>query len=201
MTLDQNITVLLSTVVGGLLAIIGGFFATTLSQRMAEKAEKRKLTHEKTEELYMLAKQMQKWVKSQLLRACVVEEVKLHYKKAPVWMYDKVNTEESCPLEKMEMLVGLYLPILKKTFSSYYSSVFAIQRLDTELQNSHFDRRSLEEYCKTNLETDTTVNIVEELQKTNADKVVQFLVDLAARFEVANDTLQEALEKLAKSNK
>ncbi len=197
MTLDQNVTTLLATALGGVLAIMGGFLATTISQRMAEKAEKRKLSREKIEELYLLAKQMEKWVKSKLLRACEVEDVTLHYNKAPAWMYNTVNTDESCPIEKMDMLISLYLPMLKKTFSSYYSSVFAIQRLDTELQNSHFSRCSLEEYCRANLK----MGIVEELQETPEDKVVLYLVELAGNFEKANDSLQEALEKLAKSNR
>src|SRR6266478_4573987 len=97
--LDQSITTILSTLLGGVLAITGGFLATSFSQRMAEKAEGRKLARERIEELYTLSTQMKKWVTVQILRACKVEEVTLH-RKAPGWFFDVVSTEEDCPIDK-----------------------------------------------------------------------------------------------------
>ncbi len=70
MILDQNVTTILSTLLGGMLAIAGGFLATGFSQRAAEKTEKRKIAREKTEELYLLSNQVQEWINVQALRAC-----------------------------------------------------------------------------------------------------------------------------------
>src|SRR5581483_6798467 len=48
-------TAIFTTLMGGMLAVMGGFLATYLSQYFAGKAEKRKLVREKIEELYILS--------------------------------------------------------------------------------------------------------------------------------------------------
>ena len=51
--LDQNITVLLSTLLGGVLTTIGGFIAVYYTQRTTKSIEERKHHREKVEELYI----------------------------------------------------------------------------------------------------------------------------------------------------
>ena len=178
MLLDQSITTILSTLLGGVLAITGGFLATSFSQRMAEKAEGRKLARERIEELYTFSTQMKKWVTVQILRACEVEEVTLH-RKTPGWFFDVVNTEEECPIDKMEMLINLYLPSMKSTFAVYRQSVLAIQQLEAELRNNSYTKYSLEIYCKTTLVIPPERN---EFIKTNSDIVVELIVALLSTF-------------------
>jgi hypothetical protein len=48
-------TAIFTTLMGGMLAVMGGFLATYLSQYLAGKTEKRKLVREKIEELYTLS--------------------------------------------------------------------------------------------------------------------------------------------------
>src|SRR5258708_24105618 len=53
--LDQNLTTLLSVALGGVLAITGGFISNNYIQATARKSEKRRVVHEKIDELYTLA--------------------------------------------------------------------------------------------------------------------------------------------------
>jgi hypothetical protein len=193
MVLDQNITTLLSTVVGGLLAITGGFLATSFSQRMAGKAEKRKLTRERVEELYALANQVKEWVKVQLLRACDVEEIKLH-RKTPGWFFDAVKTEPDCPIEKMEMLVYLYLPSLVKPFALYRTSVLAIQQLETDMRNHQYSKYALEAHCDVCL---IRTPDVEDRIENKADIVIEFIVQALHSFERNQEQLRVAFQQVA----
>jgi len=52
-------TVIITTIIGGMLATIGGFLATYLTQFMANRTEKQKLTREKSEELYSLINEIE----------------------------------------------------------------------------------------------------------------------------------------------
>lgn len=193
MALDQNITTLLSTVVGGLLAITGGFLATDFSQRMAEKAEKHKLTHERIEELYTLSNQVQEWVKVQILRACDVEGTKLH-RKAPGWFFDVVKTEPNCPIEKMEMLICLYLPSLVKPFALYRTSVLTIQQLETDMRNHQYSKYMLEAHCDARLIR--TPDIADQVEN-KTDVVIEFIVQILKSFEQNQEQLRVAFQQVA----
>lgn len=191
--LDQNITTLLSTVVGGLLAITGGFLATSFSQRMAEQAEKRKVVREKLEELYTLSNNIQEWVKVQVLRACDIEEVTLH-RKVPRWFFDAVRTEPDCPIERMEIIASLYLPSLVATFTAYRKSVLAVQHLESEMRNSMYKKSSLEAHCTTYLVKDP--DIQERIENGN-NIVVEFVVQLLTNFEESQESLLATLQHIA----
>lgn len=193
MALDQNMMTLISTVVGGLLAITGGFLAARFSQRIAEKAEKRKLTRERIEELYTLSSQAKEWMRVQLLRACEVEGITLH-RRAPDWFFDVVNTEPDCPIEKMEMLISLYLPSLAKTFAAYRTNILIIQHLETEMRNSRHSKRSLEDYSKATLVR--TPDIDYRLE-SETDVVVEFIVQALDNFEQSQEQLRSALQQIA----
>ncbi len=193
MVLDQNITTLLSTVVGGLLAITGGFLATSFSQRMAGKAEKRKLTRERIEELYTLSNQVKEWVKVQLLRACDVEEIKLH-RKTPGWFFDAVKTEPDCQIEKMEMLVYLYLPSLVKPFAPYRTSVLAIQQLETGMRNDQYSKYGLEAHCDVWL---IRTPDIENRIENKTDIVIEFIVQVLNAFEKRQEQLHVSLQEIA----
>jgi hypothetical protein len=193
MVLDQNITTLLSTVVGGLLAITGGFLATIFSQRLAEKAERRKVTCERMEELYRLSSQVKEWVKVQVLRACEIEEVTLH-RKVPRWFFDAVRTQPDCPIERMEIIASLYLPSIGTIFASYRRSVLAVQHLETEMRNSMYEKSSLEAHCIANLVKDP--DIQERIDNGN-NIVVEFAVQLLTDFEASQERLLATLSQLA----
>ncbi|GHO49226.1 hypothetical protein [Ktedonospora formicarum] len=196
MILDPNLMALISTVVGGLLAITGGFLATSFSQRITEKAEKRKQTRERVEELYILSTQIKEWAKVQLLRACEVGEFTLQLK-APGWFFDAVKTEPDCPIEKMEMLVYLYLPSLIRPFETYHTRVLAIQHLETEMRNSVYSKHALEAHCNAALVR--TTDIEERLAKdTNA--VVEFIVQVLDNFEQSQQELRVALQQIAEKS-
>lgn len=191
--IDQNITTLLSTVIGGLLAITGGFLATTFSQRMADKAEKHKLTRARIEELYTLSNQVKEWVKVQLLRACDVEEIKLH-RKVPGWFFDAVKTELDCPIEKIEMLVCLYLPSLVKPFELYRASVLAIQQLETDMRNHQYSKYALEAHCDVCL---IRTPEVEDRIKNKTDIVMEYIVQVLHTFEEHQEHLHATLQQIA----
>lgn len=193
MVLDQNITTLLSTVLGGILAITGGFLATSFSQHMTEKAQKRQLTCQRIEELYGLSDQVKEWVKVQLLRACEVAEMELH-RDVPGWFFDAVKTEPACPIERIEMLAYLYLPSLAKPFAEYRVSVLAIQRLEVAMRNSYYSKHELKAHCEKCLVRDPDV---EERLKTETHVVIEFVVQVLDNFEKSQEQLRVALQQVA----
>jgi|GEM_PF-2617729 len=193
MALDQNITTLLSTVLGGILAITGGFLATSFSQRMTEKAQKRQVTHQRIEELYSLSDHIKEWAKVQSLRACEVAEITLD-RKVPGWFFDAVSTEPECPIERMEMLTYLYLPSLAKPFAEYRASVLTIQHLEVAMRNNHYSKDELKAHCEASL---VRTPDVEERLKTETTVVVEFIVQILDNFERSQEQLRVALRQVA----
>lgn len=190
--LDQSVTAILSTLLGGVLAITGGFLATTFSQRMMEKAEKRKLVRERVEEAYILSYQIKEYVTVQLLRACKVAEVTLHHN-VPGWFFDTVDMETACSIEKMKMIIDLYLPDSKKPFLPYQKSVLAVQQVEINLRNRYYTKYSLEKYCKEKLV------VTPEMKKRiedSGDVVVEFVILLLSEFEENQTKLQASLQTM-----
>src|SRR6266568_5764311 len=56
MSLDSN---LISTIIGAVLTILGGFFATLYLQKRVNKVDPKKLIREKTEKIYELSNQLE----------------------------------------------------------------------------------------------------------------------------------------------
>ena len=57
---------LISTVVGGFLAVTGGFFASYFMQKLNKSHDKKQLIRDKLEQAYLLTIQLENWLQSQM---------------------------------------------------------------------------------------------------------------------------------------
>src|SRR5712692_6160706 len=103
--LDQNVINLLSVVLGGILAIAGGFISNYYIQAMARKSEKRRIVRDKIDEVYTLSTQVKTTF---FLRIW-------HRSKYTQQEYDKIYSFSDKAVrelrdigERMEMLARLY---------------------------------------------------------------------------------------------
>jgi hypothetical protein len=109
---------LIPTIVGGMLAIIGGFLATCLTKLMTNRADKRKIIREKLEEIYSLINEMEDNLNSSLIRIneLVVEpSQKFDAQYATVSLFKEMISYT----HKIEMIAHLYLPYIAKDADSY----------------------------------------------------------------------------------
>ncbi len=106
--LDQNITTLLATIIGGIFAIVGGFIATWVSQRLARNAEKRKVAREKSQEIFELFIQVKRWIDNEINRWWERTD-------ETATIYPPVSDTLECPIDRLLILVILYVPPLEKT--------------------------------------------------------------------------------------
>src|SRR5216110_2491348 len=60
--LDQNITTLLATILGGILATTGGIIATFYAQILNSRTDRENFVRERCEEAYNLAHEVKQWV-------------------------------------------------------------------------------------------------------------------------------------------
>lgn len=96
---------LIATLIGGALAIIGGYVSNYLLQSRSRQAERRKVIHEKLEELYVLTIQVDDWLQHRY-RQCI----------SKVALQDVVDNN---PITRLVMLVKLYEPSLSKDVESF----------------------------------------------------------------------------------
>ena len=112
--LGQNITIILSTLLGGILTAGGGFLASYYMQSSSNKAEKRKEQQTRIEQLYLITNDIK-----QTFYRLEFNDVS-----------DKDWTSEMLRVNKveidMEMLVTLYLPELAEALSEYLKGMTAL---------------------------------------------------------------------------
>lgn len=128
--LDQNMTTLLSTLLGGLLAIIGGFLAIYITQFMANKAEQRQLVREKIEEAYILVNEV---IASNRSYASRITREKLEPLQID-WQFNEDFVNRTyVAMHKLLMLVDLYIPELKQDFKDFASSMSKYMNLASNI--------------------------------------------------------------------
>src|SRR5712692_9952326 len=129
--LDQNVINLLSVVLGGILAIAGGFISNYYIQAMARKSEKRRIVRDKIDEVYTLSTQVKTTF---FLRIW-------HRSKYTQQEYDKIYSFSDKAVrelrdigERMEMLARLYNPSLTSDILEYRQKIKNIDhRIDDEI--------------------------------------------------------------------
>ncbi len=109
--LDQNITTILSTLLGGILTVVGGFLASYYIQAISIKGEKRREKKTRIEQLYMLTNDIKQ----------------TYYRLEFDYVPDKDKASELLRVGKvekdMDMLVTLYLPELAEEFTEYLNGM------------------------------------------------------------------------------
>ena len=126
--LNQNITTLLSALLGGMLTILGGFIANYYIQKSTKRAEKRKETREILENIsqnLLAASEIYNHTNS-FLRAGKVNEINIHENTTKLRGYQN----------KMIIQVHLYFPQLNEPYESLSTVIFRwIEYIRTNYQN------------------------------------------------------------------
>ncbi len=111
---SQDITTLVAALLGGILAIVGGFLGALFSQQLARAEEKRTVVREKTEALYKLANQLADWALGQ---ASLIQQLQ---KSTPGTSTLELQTDS--PLEDLVMLSRLYIPALNASVEELHAA-------------------------------------------------------------------------------
>ncbi len=137
MVLDQNGTAILIAIVGVLSTMLGGALTILGNQIYIQKnneVEKKKITREKAEEIALLTYQVKYWSKTYVWR--VFERKLKEYnddedwhdtfsslKDDAFWLSDDLIKEPECPIDKIEMLINLYIPSLEESITAYRQAI------------------------------------------------------------------------------
>ncbi len=125
--LDQTIANLLTTALGGMLAITGGLVATVSTQALNNKAERRKFLREKCEEVYLLSEQVKLWVKNEHDKWWQDYTDQFEPDNPIPEGYRKEYKQLDCPIDKLLMIVQLHLPMLQAKAEALKASVNTYQ--------------------------------------------------------------------------
>src|SRR5881398_1463925 len=112
--LDQNVTTLLATALGGALGLIGGITATYLTQALNSKTERKKFVREKCEEVYLLADQVKHWADNENLKWwCNYHNACDNMSPEDYYYESKIEHKPiDCPIDKLMMIAMLHIPEL-----------------------------------------------------------------------------------------
>jgi len=186
---EQIIITFISLILGSILTMGVTYF----SQRMSSNVEKEKVVREKIEELYTLTIQMKTWMQTQLLCACKLEEITWHSDR-PDWYVTDATIGAECPINRVEMLVKLYVPSLRNPFAAYRWSVLETQTLEGILKRN--ESKSSLEALAANKHYHIDIKAFDADEEKRVEMVIDFLRDLSDTFCHYHQSFQEALEKL-----
>ncbi len=105
---------------GSLLTLVGGWFATSRSHRAAGQLETRKLARDKFEEIYLLVNQIRTWALSQtIIIAAKQDFAVVHTHEIPILLSGEFVKDTECPVDRLEMLVHFYAAFLAEDLYQY----------------------------------------------------------------------------------
>jgi hypothetical protein len=160
---EQVVTTLLGTILGGVLAIVGGFVASLFSQRLARDEEKRTVIREKSEKIYKLANHAADWSAEQ--RAIVVARSR------------GKDTGTGTPFESehrsgdIVMLVRLYIPALARDAEALRGSADALALLCEKVDEG---RSAGEQDAKQAVELDEAIAGASKRLRSKLEALIQF---------------------------
>jgi hypothetical protein len=137
--LDQNLTNLLLTVLGGALAAMGGIVTTYSTQALNNKAERKNFIREKCEEVYLLADQVKLWVENENDHWWQIYLEQFEPDNEYLQMYRKDFKPLDCPIDKLMMIVTLHLPTLRTKAAALRASVVTYQDYDHYFREQGWD--------------------------------------------------------------
>src|ERR1700682_4625774 len=111
----MDITNIITTVIGGMLTIIGGFLGVFLTQYINNRSEKRKLIREKTEELHLLINDIEAKIMYFAASSTFhpIDHIEIN-KNARLLFMDLINQ-----MNKIEMIVNIYAQDAQKEVYEY----------------------------------------------------------------------------------
>src|SRR5260370_5668585 len=125
--LDQSLLTLLATILGGILATVGGIAANYYTQVFNNRAERQKFIREKCEEAYLLADQVKLWAKNENHRWWQKYYEEFEPDSDELEMYRKELEPIDCPINKLMMIITLQLPELRTKAEALKRAVEAYQ--------------------------------------------------------------------------
>jgi hypothetical protein len=159
MVLDQNTTVLLSTLLGGLLTLGGGFIANFYIQSASTKNDKQKSIRNMIEQIYKDTKKIED-LYEEYRQVLYQYEITTSIERIDEYTASSLNKKLEEDLEEkrrliktnldhIELLVTLYLPSLAQSFSTYQNKISAfIGKLRSHLTSEDLSEEKLEEISK-----------------------------------------------------
>ncbi len=115
---DQNLTALLSALIGGALTIIGGFTANYYTQNSQEKKDKRKEIHDILESIYRKSLEIENTYSLIATEIHYQEDENSATKVREILEKYSISSTITAMTE-INMLVDLYVPPLKAAISTY----------------------------------------------------------------------------------
>jgi hypothetical protein len=167
--LSQILIPLLSTVIGGVLVIVGNYFA----HRLINSAEKRKVIRQKIEEMYILTNQMEAYSTKRALEQAVLPpaEFTKKYLTSNNYLFFEDNI-----IEQMRMLASFYVPKITKNIDEYKLEINrANRRIEQELDPKGRNAHTLEhdnKYESTAISVHNDIANVNNKLRTTLSKVI-----------------------------
>ena len=160
--LDQNVTTILSTLIGGILTILGGVIASYLLQTKTDGSERRKELRMLIEELSDMSYRTQVLYNKILDKLISISEKKSTSNEKNTDI-DEVYFEIDRITAKMSLMISAYLPSLTPATSEFISGIRKVAGMiynaldnDTTLKN---------EASKKQLRDDISILLIETDQK------------------------------------
>jgi len=161
---EQVATTLLGTILGGVLAIAGGFVASVFSQRLARDEEKRTVIREKSEKIYQLANELAEWSAKQ--RAIVVGRAGKGHDSGTGTPFQLENSAG-----EILMLVRLYITALAEDAESLRRSADALALV---CEHVDADRTTASDGAKQAIQLDNKVADETSRMRTKLEGLIQF---------------------------
>jgi hypothetical protein len=140
---------MITTFIGGMLAIIGGFLATYLMQFLTLRAEKQKLIREKSEELYSLINEIEDKIHLSAIEISYSSKNDARAVEARIATV-KLFTEVASYVNKIEMIANLHIRDALYDTSIYCNELKEIiaQIVNSLDNNTDIDRTVLSAFTK-----------------------------------------------------
>ncbi len=138
------IATILATMLGGILAIIGGFIATYSTQLITGITESRKLVRDKAEELYQLSNEIKEKVHLLIMfeQKALMDPNYMQDKK--YFVFDHIF-ELSSKIDQIEMIANLYLHKNVRDVNIY---CLKTRECTSEIINASLDQKNLDQILK-----------------------------------------------------
>jgi hypothetical protein len=182
----------ITSIISQLLIIVATALVTYFLTR---RGERKKKVRESIEELYRFLSQVDIWMKV-TLRYLYKELDKMDYYRPviPGEYLEDFTKEPECPIDRLEMLIELDTPSLKK-YLPEYKFIVSEMRSVRYYYDAHKSRSLLDYYFG-----GVTFDEYEKMSGKQVNSMEEFFQYIGSKFPQLHDDLRSALGKLARKN-
>ena len=182
----------ITSIISQLLIIVATALVTYFLTR---RGERKKKVRESIEELYRLLSQVDIWMKV-TLRYLYKELDKMDYYRPviPGEYLEDFTKEPECPIDRLEMLIELDAPSLKKYLPEYMFIVSEMRNV-RYYYDTHKSRSLLDYYFG-----GVTFDEYKKMSGKQVNSTEEFFQYVGSKFPKLHDDLRSALGKLARKN-